>query len=174
MRLASLRVSKAEYGPTIASGAGAAEWGGRWNSRDRALVHDRRMLYTSATLTLAMLEVLTHVTDSAIFAASEHAYVRLSFDEAAVAELTAEHLPRGWDALPETTASQAIGNDWYDRQASVVLRVPSVVVTPQLRPDPAHSNYLINVRHPDFARAVRVEPVERLVWDGRLKPSGQP
>lgn len=49
-----------------------------------------------------------------------------------------EHLRNeaGWDAVQETDASTAIGDEWYDTLASVALRVPSVGILSGFRKFP--------------------------------------
>jgi hypothetical protein len=68
-----------------------------------------------------------------------------------ILEPPAGHLQAGWDAIPYKTASQHFGDEWLDGQASVVLKVPSVVV-------PVEFNYIINPLHPDVKRIRRSEP----------------
>lgn len=52
------------------------------------------------------------------------------------------------------------GDEWFDSQASAVLRVSSVVV-------PGESNFLLNPAHPDFERIV-MEPARLFEFDARL------
>ena len=47
-------------------------------------------------------------------------------------------LPSGWQANEPT--SQAVGNDWIDSGASLLMRVPSAVL-------PHSYNYVVNARH---------------------------
>jgi RES domain-containing protein len=53
-----------------------------------------------------------------------------------------------------------VGEAWLASGASAVLRVRSNVV-------PSENNYLLNPRHPDFAR-IRIEEIRPFEFDARL------
>lgn len=144
------------------TGRGAFQYGGRWNSPEHAVV------YASGTLTLAMLEVLVHIDDAEAFLAKEQVYHAVRFDEDDAAVLEEASLPPGWNARPETMASQAVGDEFVELGEQIVLAVPSVVVPGDLRWDPLYMNYLVNPRHPRFRAAIEVGAVRRLDWDPRL------
>ncbi len=145
------------------TGLGARLFGGRWNTPG----HDA--IYTSGNLSLAMLEVLVHVDDAEAFRRTLHVFHAVSFTEDAVATLAATDLPAGWNSHPEPLRTQVAGDEWLDSLIAPVLAVPSVIVPPELRYDPAYLTYVINPRHPDFATAVVPGPVYDLTWDPRLK-----
>ena len=69
----------------------------------------------------------------------------------AVRHVKASALPANWRTLGSRDGLQAIGRAWLEEGRSAVLAVPSAVV-------PAEHNYLLNPRHPDFARIVIGEP----------------
>ena len=146
------------------SGTGAYLYGGRWNTPEHYAV------YLSGTLTLAMLEVLVHIDDAEAFAQKAHVYHAVRFDEKDVAVLDENALPQGWNARPETLASQAIGDEFLERGEGVALALPSVVVPRALRYDPLYMNYLVNPKHPDFGTAAEVGEIQALDWDPRLTP----
>jgi len=56
---------------------------------------------------------------------------------------------------------QEIGSQWYNAMEFLVLKVPSAVIEQEY-------NYVINTRHPDFSKLVRLKAVEDFVWDRRL------
>ena len=74
----------------------------------------------------------------------------------------------GFDDAPELTAgwridadeTQSIGDQWLDRGATALLRVPSAIV-------PYTWNWLLNPAHPDSAQA-RVAEIVRSAFDPRL------
>jgi RES domain-containing protein len=84
----------------------------------------------------------------------------VDFDEVMVAVLEEVALPADWRADPPPASTQSIGDAWVLASRSAVLRVPSVVV-------PLESNYILNPRHPDFARP-RIEPPMPFPLDPRL------
>lgn len=143
------------------SGQGAYLFGGRWNSPGR------RAVYVSGTLTLAMLEVLVHIDDTEAFLKKSHIYHNVRFNEADVAVLEASSLPQGWNARPETRASQRVGDEFLERAEHPVLALPSMVVPRGLRYDPLYMNYLLNPEHPKVS-GLELGAVEGLDWDPRL------
>jgi RES domain-containing protein len=144
------------------TGTGAHLNGGRWNTPGRYVV------YVSGNLTLAMLEVVVHVDNAEEFRKLSYVYHEVSFPQDAVAILEAPHLPKGWNSRPGSPASQVVGDEWLERQQSVVLAVPSVIVPPEVQYSLSNMNYLINPQHPDFATTVSVGEVFDLRWDPRL------
>jgi RES domain-containing protein len=134
-------------------GQGAALYPGRWN---KAGV---RMVYTSQSPELAMLELLTKLSPAAFG-------VRLAVeidvpDDARVqdaAPAVLGHLLRG-----EESDTQTYGSGWAARGQSLVLRVPSAVL-------PVSSNYLLNPLHPQAKRLRVVRQVE-VGMDPRLVQS---
>ncbi|MGA3074208.1 MAG: RES domain-containing protein [Bryobacteraceae bacterium] len=127
-------------------GEGARLYGGRWNSRRRAVV------YAAATQSLAALEILAHT------AALGDDYVVLGID--IPADLTIEEVRRGDLARWDLAGTRARGDRWLEQGRTVVLRVPSKVV-------PAEAIYVINPAHPDFPR-LRIAQPEPFRFDERL------
>lgn len=169
MTLTLHRISKWKYAtlPTLQDhGFGAARYGGRWNSADPELEHDRRILYASDTLALAMLEVVVHV-DSQVLRTVEHGHVTLEVQPDAIVDLDLTALLASWNAHPPSAETQVIGDEWFDTRSSPVLRIPSAVL-PLTVFAPGHANYLINALHPDIAQAVRLVGAQRLPFDPRL------
>ena len=82
-------------------------------------------------------------------------------DELAVEEFSLDQLPPGWQLPSAYARCQPLGADWYQRQQTAVLRVPSSII--------AHEhNYVLNTRHPDFGR-IRIVGREDCVFDSRIK-----
>ena len=67
-------------------------------------------------------------------------------------------MPTVWRTLSARGVLQ--GEAWLQAAATAVLSVPSAVV-------PAERNYLLNPRHPDFAR-IRIGQPQSLQTDTRL------
>ena len=143
------------------TGQGAYLFGGRWNSPGRHAV------YLSGTLTLAMLEVLVHIDDTEAFLEKSHIYHSVNFGEADVSVLEAASLPQGWNARPETRASQQVGDEFLERAEHLVLALPSVITPSGLRYDPLYMNYLLNPKHPEVS-GVELGRIKELDWDVRL------
>lgn len=138
------------------AGNGAAAVGGRWNSVGLPVI------YLADSLALAQLEKRVHTP---LRPPRDLVAVEVILPAAAVTAAETVEPPEGWDAdnvdwSVGITVSQRLGDDWLARGASLLLRVPSVVV-------PVGWNYLLNPTHPD-ARRVATRRVEcrpdRRLW----------
>jgi RES domain-containing protein len=145
------RVTAAKFADRAFSGEGARLAGGRWNSPGR------RVVYTSATTSLALLETLVHA-DLALH--PHYVAIPVSFDSALVTRPPRDDLPATWRALPIPVEVQRIGDDWLESGRSSVLEVPSVIV-------PHESNFILDPTHPDFESVAIGQPI-RLDTDPRL------
>ena len=128
------------------SGEGAFLFGGRWNPAGYHLV------YAAEHLSLAVLEVLVHIDDRKKL----NDYVLMTLELPNPIDLAVD-LSAGWqDDINET---QRIGRDWLESGKSLVLRVPSVILTQE-------NNVLINPKHPDMENVEASS--EDFVFDARL------
>jgi RES domain-containing protein len=131
------RLTKTKYSASAWDGEGAAAVGGRWNSVGTPVV------YTSATLSLALVETLVHLPSGVLPA---YTAIPIELPESLVTILESSALPPNWKDEPPPAATQALGDAWAYRKESVALKVPSVVV-------PEEFNYMLNPNHAEFARA---------------------
>ena len=115
------------------------------------------MVYTSATLSLALVEVLVHLPSSILPAYSA---VPIEFDESLVTCVEPGLLPANWKDHPPPAETKAIGDRWVADARSPLLRVPSVVV-------PNEFNYVLNPSNPDFVQ-VRIGTAIPFPFDSRL------
>lgn len=118
------------------SGAGAALYGGRWNSVGTPAI------YASASRSLAALEILVHYDAIPRDFVLTEIYIP---DELGVLVLEEGTLPAGWDAEQSPTATQEIGDRWIRDGKHIVLSVPSSVV-------PLERNFVINPLHSGFSQ----------------------
>ncbi len=146
------RIVKSRYVAAAFDGEGARLYGGRWNSPGT------RIVYTSKTISLAVLEVLVHLDKANLL--SSYSLISGGFDDALVQRLDHTMLPEGWRTYPAPYELQRIGDEWARSQRSAVLEVPSVIVERE-------NNYLLNSAHPDFSSVVIGEP-EPFTFDERL------
>lgn len=107
------------------------------------------MVYTSATASLAVLEVFANISQSELLRV--YALISCEFDETLVERLAAADLPRGWHSSPGPPELQAVGDRWLLAARSVVLEVPSAIIDHE-------NNYLLNPSHPDFKLVRRSRP----------------
>lgn len=145
------RLTTARFAKSAFSGDGARLYGGRWNRKGVPLV------YTAATQSLAMLEML--VQDEPLRARYVMIDVRIP-KGVQVDRVRVNDLPANWRSIAARDSLHAIGTDWARKRGAGVLAVPSAVI-------PAEANYLLNPLHPDFRR-IRVGKPQRFETDLRL------
>ena len=178
------RVIRQEYAAEAFEGIGAYLAGGRFNSPRKHAV------YTSESLSLAVLEKMVHLEDyqelvdqymvvAAQFDPEKVSILKLevpshadslgTLSEAASGSLSIrntdlrESITGSWRRYPYPVATRRIGDRWIEAEASPVLRIPSAVV-------PREFNYLVNPRHPDMDQ-IEVMPPEQLTIDPRIAES---
>ncbi|REL38010.1 RES domain-containing protein [Rhodohalobacter sp. SW132] len=153
MNMKVWRICHKEYADSAFSGEGARLYGGRFNSEGI------RAVYTSGSLSLALLELLVQIEDReyldrcVCFTAvikSRHCF-----------QPKPDELPNGWDTIPYGKSSQDYGDRWITERKYVAMKIPSVVV-------PGEFNIVINPEHPKFAE-IDISPPEPLRFDPRLK-----
>ena len=148
----SWRIIKTKHAARAFDGEGARRYGGRWNSPGQ------RVVYTSSTISLAVLEVLVHLEQSAFLPA--YSLLRVQLDESQLIPLSRTELPKNWRNDPAPSALQAIGDQWLSEGRSLALAVPSALV-------PHETNYLLNPEHSAFPQIV-IEPAQPFLFDRRL------
>jgi RES domain-containing protein len=117
------------------------------------------VVYTSATLSLAVMELLVHLDDDDL----ARVYVAVPADipdTVPVKRVRVVDLPRSWRRYPAPAALPELGGRWAAAGETAVLAVPSAVIPHEL-------NYLLNPRHPQFKR-IRVGKPEPFAFDPRL------
>jgi len=145
------RLVTARFAKSAFSGDGARLYGGRWNQKGIPLV------YTAATQSLAMLEML--VQDEPLRARYVIIEARIS-GSVKIDRVKVEDLPTDWRNIAAREKLQAIGTEWARKRSTAVLAVPSAVI-------PVESNYLLNPLHQDFRR-IRIGKPQRFETDLRL------
>ena len=147
------RLCRRKHAAHAFDGEGARLNGGRWNPPGLAVV------YTSATLSLAALEMLVHVdADDA-----PEDLVAIPVDipsDVAVRRVQIDKLPADWRSLPAPLSLQDLGSAWVRALQTAVLSVPSAVV-------PQERNFVLNPAHPKFDGLVIGDP-EPFSFDTRL------
>jgi RES domain-containing protein len=144
------RVTRRVYCANPLTGEGAARAGNRWNSKGV------RIAYTSTSRSLAVLEMLVHVTRETVPA--DVVLVPVEVPDELVTDL--QSIPNGWDDYPYRDEACEAGDRWVRERSSAAMLVPSAVLRRE-------KNLLINPAHPDFQK-VRVHAVEENALDMRL------
>jgi RES domain-containing protein len=139
------RLVRRERAAEALSGEGARLFGGRWNPPGAPVV------YASESRALAVLETFVHLTVEAR---------TMSFLLYAIKLPSRARLRRHGEPRASLRSCQDVGRAWIDDGSALALVVPSVLV-------PQEKNYVLNVRHPQFAR-LEVSRPERFSFDERL------
>lgn len=151
--ISAWRIVQEKYSHQAFTGEGARLYGGRWNSPGVP------MIYTSQTRALAALEMLVHYDSPKLL--RSYLLFEVVFDEALMTRLDLADLPLDWKLEPAPGGTRKLGDLWVAKADSVVLGVPSTVISQEL-------NFLLNPAHPDFPK-LRTQPPQRFDFDPRLK-----
>ena len=112
------------------------------------------VVYTSATLSLAVLECFVHLDPADAPADIPDAVARR--------EIAADTLPATWRRYPTPEHLADLGTAWvHAGTTTAILVVPSAIV-------PHERNVLINPVHPDFRR-IRLGTPEPFSFDSRMR-----
>jgi RES domain-containing protein len=152
LSLTTWRLTRSEYAATALSGEGSARYPGRWNPRGI------RVVYTSESLSLATLEILAHAENLEML--NQYVALRVDLPSTSMTTLTLDALPEDWQSNPPPESTRQLGLDWFRRQETLVLKVPSVLI-------PSEHNFIINPHHPAFDQ-VAVAPPVPLPFDARI------
>jgi RES domain-containing protein len=136
------------------SGEGARLAGGRWNSKNTAV------LYTSESRSLAAMEYLVHTPLTNIPGNLKIISIGIP-DSVSVKQVDLSTLPRGWNLTPSPFELADMGATWVARGESLLLRVPSAVIAHEF-------NIIINPNHPDM-KQVEIMAIEDFMYDERLR-----
>lgn len=137
-------VPKRRYSQAF-TGEGARLYGGRWNPPGI------RVVYSSATLSLAALEYFVHVSKET----RPDDLVSISLEiqkNVRMEHISESKLPSNWRSYPAMDELKEIGRKWIKNGATAILTVPSAVIPQEL-------NYLINPDHADFKKMKVGKPV---------------
>lgn len=134
-------------------GEGTRRFGSRWVPKGLPVI------YTSATLSLAALELFVH-TDVDLAPADLLAISADIPDDLVVHELALSDLPGTWREIPAPSELQELGRSWIVEGKAAMLSVPSVVV-------PTERNYVLNPAHAGFQR-IQIGEAHDFSFDPRM------
>lgn len=150
------RICDRRHLPQAMSGAGAARYGGRWNSPGTPMV------YLAGSRALAQLEMRVHA--QALTAPTTHVMFEVKLKVDSLHILAEQDLPENWRSYPAPEALAKLGDRFASEGLKLALQVPSVVI-------PEEPNFLLNPRHPAAAELEVGEP-KPVVYDARLFATG--
>ena len=118
------------------SGEGARLYGGRWNHEGTSAV------YTSESLSLAVLETVVHLDEDERDIPFVYFVAEIP-KKVPIKVLTVKDLPGNWREEPPPNNLQSIGTEIFKAGDYAVIEIPSAVV-------PENLNYILNPLHSDF------------------------
>jgi len=144
------KICREKYSSSLnASGAS-----NRWNKKDEFVI------YTGSNRSLSALELVVH--RSAIIITNPYKFLVISIKEKTmIKEITIEDLPENWKSIEAYVELQEIGSKWYRSFESIILKVPSALISQE-------HNYIINTKHPLFTKNIALQGIEDFTWDKRL------
>lgn len=144
------RISSVKYSKSLAASGKSSRW-----NKDNEYV-----IYASQSRALATLENIAHMS---ILPAIpfETIVISISDDKELYKRISSKKLPADWRSIASYAALQEMGSEWYRSNESLILQVPSVII-------PQEFNYVINTRHPDFTKHVKLLRNEPYYWEKRL------
>ncbi len=146
------RLSREIHGRTL-SGIGAALQGGRWNSKGTEII------YTAANRSLAMAEVVVHISIGNLPAGFMMMTIDIP-DDVSMKEMNVDQLPLHWNQFPPLKETQRYGDQFISAGTACVLKVPSAVTKGDF-------NFLINPAHPEFKK-ITIAVFDPFPFDNRL------
>lgn len=144
------RISNTEYSSDI-NGTGAKLFGARWNSKGIPA------LYTSESISLAVLEMLVHTNFKDYSIELDLLYIKLP-DTLSVTSVSLNSLKKNWAADVEYT--RYIGDEIFRQKDTLLVKVPSAVIREEY-------NYLANPLHADFKK-IKIIKTKSFSPDERL------
>jgi RES domain-containing protein len=149
------RIERKKYLHETLSGFGASLSSGfRWNSQHT------RMVYTSESRALAMLEVTVHL-NGLLDIPTDRYLVEIEIPDALkIITLNPTDLPKNWNSIPPNIFTQHFGDDFVKELKAPLLKVPSSIV-------PQEFNLLINPLHPD-SKKIKLKSKHPIPFDPRI------
>lgn len=145
IRIALKKYSKELYAPGVQ---------GRWNSEGK------KVIYTASTLSLAALESMFRRKGCGYN--NDYATMLINApDDIGITEIDTSSLPKGWNHPFDYSVCQSLGDEWYEKEETPLLKVPSAII-------PMDYNYVINTRHKDY-KQIKLIGVTDFIPDPRIE-----
>jgi len=145
------RISKKIYAaPLRASGKE-----NRWNTEGAFVI------YSASSLCLACLEVVVNTSGKLLINQNFSSIIIEIPEKIATTIIDINNLPVNWKEVEQKNYTQKIGDEWFARQETLLLQVPSAIISREV-------NYIINTKHPDFSK-VFISEIDSFMFDKRIK-----
>lgn len=146
------RLCKERYSNSVLSGDGGLHADGRWHTQGRPIV------YCASSESLAVLELRVHI--GAFLPRDGFIMHEIDCRDALIETIAPHDLPIGWNTVPHSKISQAVGDTWLEQQRSAALRIPSVQSNTEF-------NLLLNPKH-ENAKSLTILTARGYEFDPRL------
>jgi len=146
------RIVPQQWANSAFDGEGARLYGGRWNSPGQAAI------YLADSRALAALEVLVHLNPA--MTTLQYQMIEVSFPTSLVQTIDLEPLAAALASPAVSPATQHAGDAWLAEARAPVLQVTSSIITEE-------PNYVLNPKHPKFAR-IKIGTSKPFAFDPRL------
>jgi len=147
------KIARKEYAGAVLSGQGGMYSSGRWHEKGTLIV------YTSSTLSLAILEVFVHLGPEGH--KIEHIRVQIEIpDKIKIDSIPPSEIPPDWNMSAAPWSTKNYGTQWIRSMSAAVLKTPSVI-------SPGEFNYILNPTHPEFHK-IKIINTEAHYFDGRM------
>jgi RES domain-containing protein len=127
---------------------------GRWCG------NGRKVIYTSSSVALACLENILRRSGSGFSSDFQTIFYKIP-DSIIVEELPVTSLDANWRLRNNYIYCQTIGNKWYDKKDSLILKVPSAII-------PDEFNYIIKTTSPEI-NILKIMDNKPFIPDERLE-----
>lgn len=127
----------------------------RWN------FEGQNVIYAGSSRSLSTLELIVHMNAVKPEVEYKVMIISLADFDFLIKQVMIYDLPDNWRKMAAWSVLQKIGSDWYEKQESLVLKVPSAII-------PYEYNYIINTEHIEFSKQVQLVRTEDYFWDSRL------
>jgi RES domain-containing protein len=144
------RLSNGEFIKDL-SGMGSKLYGGRWNSAGF------NAIYTTESISLAVLEVLVHIKRFKSPLDYHLAYIEIP-DTISPVVINKEKLKRTWK--DDIAYSRFMGDEFLKSSDGLLLKVPSAIIDEE-------NNFIINPKYPGIAK-VKITSTKIFEFDERL------
>jgi len=144
------RIALSKYTDNLTASGRAA----RWN------FNDIKVIYTSASQSLACLENVVHRSKLGLSVNFSVMHIEIP-NEIAYDEIKLNDLPKNWTDFEYMHITQKIGSKWVTEGKKAILRIPSSIIQDEY-------NYLINPNHIDFSK-IKLITVKPFLFDERIK-----
>ena len=125
----------------------------RWHAAGRPLV------YLEETPSSALLKILVQLEGDDDDRPDSYQLLKVEVaDDVASESVAIQALPSDWKSNEAMT--RGLGDDWLERGATALLKVPSVIT-------PETYYWLLNPRHPDSKKAA-ISHIDSPLYDSRL------